>query len=103
MTEEVFACKIDKAIGRSMNLLIDKGKEYSTSHDRLGNFKQTGAMELKEPTETLFSMADKHIAVVAVMVKNPTKYSREEWNSHLDDIRNYTLLLDTLLIDLGVE
>ena len=103
MTEETFNLVVEKAIARSNKLLERKGGEYTSSNDRLINFKQSGAMECVPPTQSLMSMMDKHVASMAIMVKNPTAYTRKEWNQRLDDIRNYTLLCDGLLIDLGIE
>ena len=103
MTEDRFMLEVEKAIARSNKLLERKGKVYTVNDDRLINFKQSGAMELVPPTQSLMSMMDKHIASISTMVKNPTAYTRKDWNGKLDDIRNYTLLLDALLIDVGVE
>ena len=103
MTNDRFLLEVNKAITRSNDLLVRKGDEYTVNDDRLVNFKQAGAMELVPPTQSLMSMMDKHVASIAEMVKMPNAYSAEEWHRKLDDIRNYTLLLDTLLTDLGVE
>jgi len=103
MTEDRFMLEVEKAIARSNKLLARKGKVYTVNDDRLINFKQAGAMELVPPTQSLMSMMNKHVANIAGMVKNPTAYTRKDWNRSLDDVRNYTLLLDALLIDMGVE
>ena len=103
MTNDKFLYEVEKAINRSNELLIKKNLTYTFDEDRLINFKQVGAMELCHPTESLMSMMNKHVARMSAMVKNPDKHSRKEWNSVLDDIRNYTLLCDALLIDIGIE
>lgn len=103
MNYEQFNLEVDRAFNRSKRLLTRKGFEYGIEEDRLIQFKQAGAMECKAPSESLFSMADKHITSIAHMVKDPTKYSKKEWNRKLDDLRNYTFLLDALLTDMGIE
>ncbi len=103
MNNDKFMLVTEKSIARSNKLLDRKGLVYTVNDDRLINFKQVGAIELKSPTESLMSMMNKHVAAASSMVKEPTKYTRKHWNSVLDDIRNYTILLDALLIDMGIE
>jgi len=103
MNNQEFMMEVEKSFIRSKQLLLRKEHEYSSGGDRLIQFKKTGAMESKYPTETLFTMADKHISSIADMVKNPTSYSLKQWNSKITDLRNYTFLLDALLRDLEIE
>ena len=103
MTNEEFMLEVEKSFIRSKKLLLKKEKEYSGGRDRLIQFYKTGVMENKQPTETLFSMADKHISSIADMVANPEKYTLRQWNSKVTDLRNYTFLLDALLRDMGIE
>jgi len=103
MNNDKFLLETEKAIARSNKLLVKKNLTYTFNNDRLGNFKQVGDLELCSSTRPLMSMMNKHVARMAIMVKDPTSHSRKEWNAVLDDIRNYTLLCDALLIDLGVE
>jgi hypothetical protein len=103
MDSETFMNTIDTANLRSRRILMKKGDEYTFDKDRLAQFKRTAAMEEKEPTETLFTMADKHISSIADMVKRPHSFTLKQWRAKLDDLRNYTLLLDALILDIGVE
>lgn len=103
MTNEQFEIEMEKSFLRSKQIIGKKKLEYASDTDRLHNFKQTAAMESKPPTETLFSMADKHIASIADMVKDPHKYTLKQWHSKTVDLRNYTILLEAVLIDIGVE
>lgn len=103
MNNEQFEIEMEKSFLRSKQILRKKKLEYASSTDRLHNFKQTAAMEDKYPTETLFSMADKHIASIATMVKQPLNYTFKQWHEKTVDLRNYTILLEAVLVDIGVE
>jgi len=103
MTNEEFQIEVEKAILRSKQILNKKEKEYSDGRDRLCQFKQVGTLNDIAPTEALWGMASKHISSLASMVKSPTSYNLKQWREKLNDLRNYTLLLDALLIDIGVE
>jgi len=48
-------------------------------------------------------MASKHISSIAGMVKDPSSYNLKTWREKVTDLRNYTILLDALLIDLEVK
>ncbi len=100
MTNERFLEIVKESIERSNALLEVKGKEYGTEDDRLVQFKTIAALEGRLATEALFTLVAKHITSVALMVKDPLKFSDRNWDDKLDDIRNYTLLLTALLKDL---
>jgi hypothetical protein len=103
MTNEEFKIELEKSFIRSKQTLMRKEVEYSDGVDRLVQFKKTGTMESKAPTETLFTMMDKHFSSLSDMVKDPKQYSIKKWNEKIGDLRNYTFLLDALIRDLGVE
>lgn len=103
MTEDQFMNLVDMATLRSRKLLQRKALEYQEGDDRLSQFKKMGAMEDKPSTECLFTLMDKHITSIAKMVKHPTLYNSKMWRGKLDDIRNYAVLLEGVLADIGVE
>jgi len=103
MKNEVFTTTVLEAFRRSLDILSKKEKEYSDGKDRLIQFKKTAVMESRQPTETLFSMADKHITSIADMVKDPMNYTLKQWRAKLDDLRNYTFLLDALITEMKEE
>jgi len=103
MTDEQFLIEIERAYLRSKSLLTKKAKEYSRGGDRLGHFHRAAAAQSILPTEALMGMAMKHIISIADMVKNPLDYTTGQWHEKLDDLRNYTFLLDALLVDLKEE
>ena len=99
MTNEEFAIEMENSINRSNRVLIKKGKEYSGMFDRLENFKRAGAAQNILPEEALFAMAMKHIVSIADMTKHPTDFTLQQWHEKTGDLRNYTILLEALLID----
>lgn len=99
MTNEEFAIEVENSINRSKNVLIKKGKEYSGEIDRLENFKRAGAAQNILPTEALYSMAMKHIISIANMVSKPSEFTLQQWYEKTGDLRNYTILLEALLLD----
>lgn len=103
MTNEDFAVEIDKSAARSKSLLIKKGIEYSQDDDRLGQFYRAGVAQGISPTQALMGMAMKHVTSLADMVKNPSAYPLKKFDEKITDLRNYTILLDALLRDMGVE
>ena len=100
MTNEKFLEEVAKAIERSNDLLNVKGKEYGSEEDRLVQFKVLATLENRNPAESLFSLMAKHVTSIALMVNEPLKHSKAQWDGKLDDLRNYSLLLDTLLTDM---
>lgn len=102
MTNAEFAIEVENSINRSKKVLIKKGFEYSGEIDRLENFKRAGAAQDILPTQALFAMAMKHIVSIADMVKNPDKFTKQQWYEKTGDLRNYTILLEALLLDMEV-
>lgn len=100
MTNEQFQTELEKAFLRSKQLLNEKEKEYSEGKDRFDQFKKASVLNNEPATRSLWGMATKHVTSIADMVKNPTMYSSKIWREKLTDLRNYTFLLDILLIDL---
>lgn len=102
MDNSRFMLEVEKAFLRSKEVLMKKEKEYSDGRDRLIQFKKVAVMESRFPTECLFSMADKHVTSIADMVKNPDNFTTKQWHEKITDLRNYTFLLDALLVDMEV-
>lgn len=102
MTNIEFAIETENSINRSKKTLIRKGKEYSGEVDRLENFKRAGVAQNILSTEALYGMAMKHVISIADMVKHPYDFTLNQWYDKTGDLRNYTFLLEALLIDLEV-
>jgi len=102
MTNEEFMIEVEKAYLRSKKLLIRKEKEYG-GEDRLEQFYRVAMLNKVCATEALWGQTTKHVTSIADMVKDPTSYNLRKWREKLNDLRNYTFLLDALLLDMGVE
>ena len=94
-----FDSVVRDALQRSSDILTEKGQEYSVGDDRLSQFKLAAGLNNVSVPEALWGMATKHISSAASMVKNPSMYNIKTWREKLDDIRNYTLLLEAVLIE----
>jgi len=103
MNKELFMNEVKDSCLRSERVLLKKGDEYSGDKDRLEQFHRAGAAQNINPAQALIGMAAKHFTSICDMSKNPTRYSLKHWREKTTDLRNYTLLLDALLKDLGVE
>ena len=96
--------EVENSHNRSKKLLIRKGEEYSTPDgNRLEQFYRAGAAQGITPTEALVGMVTKHFTSIADMAKDPFSYNLKKWREKVTDLRNYTILLDALLIDMEVE
>ena len=103
MNNENFMIEVEAAFLRSKRVLLRKQEEYAGEHDRLEQFYRVGAAHDIEPTQALIGMAMKHVTSIADMSKHPTLYNSKKWREKLTDLRNYTFLLEALLVDQGIE
>lgn len=103
MEKGLFAIEVEKSFLRSKRVLIKKADEYAVNQGRLGQFYRIAAASDNLPTEALFGMAMKHVTSIADMCKYPKSYNLKKWREKITDLRNYTFLLDALLVDMGVE
>ena len=99
MTKEEFIDFIEDSITRSKSTLIEKGEEYTLGGDRLGQFRIAGMIQGISPIEALVGMAVKHFISIADMAKSPNIFTLDEWYERTGDLRNYTILLEALLLD----
>lgn len=100
MKNEEFMNIVDRANIRSRNLLTKKAVEYGNTDDRLSQFYRVAYIQEELPTQALTGMMMKHVTSVLDMAKAPLGYSQKMWQSKLDDLRNYAILLEALIIDL---
>jgi len=103
MNNEVFELVCEQSIAGSNKLLARKGTEYGEVDDRLIQFKRQAVFENREPTEILITLMNKHVAAMSMMAKHPRNSTPKQWKSRTYDVRNYTLLLDALLKDMGID
>lgn len=93
---------VAEEIEASVEMLKAKAAEYASDTDRLSNFKTAAALRGVSPADALMGMLAKHMVSVADMVKTPNDYAPATWDEKLRDVRNYTILLKGVLIDMGV-
>ena len=103
MDYSTFQIELEKAFLRSKKVLNKKEKEYSEGIDRLDQFKAAAHLNHEAPTKSLWGMATKHVTSIATMCKHPTSYNLKSWREKVTDLRNYTFLLDALLVDMEVK
>jgi len=100
MKNEEFMSIVDKANIRSKSLLTKKAVEYGNTDDRFSQFYRISFIQEELPTQALTGMMMKHVTSVLDMAKDPLGHSQKMWQSKLDDLRNYAVLLEALVIDL---
>jgi hypothetical protein len=103
MNTETFMLELDSAFNRAKRTLTAKASIYAPNLDRLENFKCAAGAQNINPVEALVGMMTKHYVSVCVMAKNPLAYDIKKWNEKLGDLRNYVLLCEALIRDIGVS
>lgn len=103
MNNDLFQIEVENSCNRSKRVLIKKGSEYSGKEDRLEQFYRAGAAQNINPCEALVGMMAKHFTSVCDLAKDPTMHNLKKWREKTGDLRNYTILLEALLLDIGVE
>lgn len=101
MKNEEFMNIVDASNIRGKNLLIKKAVEYGNTDDRLSQFYRVSYIQEETPTQALTGMMMKHVTSVLDMAKDPLAPSLKMWRSKIDDLRNYAVLLEALVIDLN--
>ena len=104
MNNQEFMIEVENSHNRSKRILLKKQSEYTSGDtDRLEQFYRAGAAQDINHCEALIGMATKHFTSIADMAKEPMAYRLKKWNEKLTDLRNYTILLDALIRDIGID
>jgi len=103
MDNQTFTIEIENSNNRSKRVLSKKEKEYSSGRDRLEQFHRAGAAQNINPIEALVGMMTKHFTSVCDYSKDPTSHTLKQWREKTGDLRNYTILLEALLLDLEIS
>ena len=104
MDQATFEIEMEKSFLRSKKLLNKKAKEYAQEGgDRLAQFYRAGLALNESPSDALMGMAMKHVTSIVDMCQDPLIFSLKKWNEKITDLRNYTILLDALVRDLGIS
>lgn len=103
MTNEEFMLEVEASINRAKKTLAYKASVYAPHNDRLENFKCAASVQGINPIQALVGMMTKHYVSVCEMSKNPLYFDLKVWNEKLGDLRNYVLLCEALIRDIGVS
>ena len=104
MNDVEFMRSVYKSYMKSIEVLMNKGREYGEKNNRLVQFYRVAEMANSNPCEALVSMASKHFTSLITMSKHPQSFTMDEWTEKTTDLRNYTYLLEALLKEvLGEE
>jgi hypothetical protein len=82
-----------------LDLLVVKGKEYSTSYDKLHNFKTAATLRHCSVKQALAGMMAKHTVSIYDMCESDEEFSLEKWDEKLTDHLNYLLLLKAIVVE----
>lgn len=93
-----FNTVVQKHVDYCLNVLAEKGKEYSFSDDRLDHFKNAAVEQDTTPKKALWGMLSKHLVSLNGMCKNDSD-SIELWIEKIGDSINYLLLLRALVAE----
>ena len=103
MDNQTFMTEVEDSCNRSKRVLIRKATEYAGDEDRLEQFYRAGAAQNINPCQALLGMATKHFTSICDMANSPYGHKMRKWREKTGDLRNYTILLEALLKDMGVE
>lgn len=99
MTLEKFNCSVSRQLEYCKSLLVQKGKEYAPTTDRLASFKAAGTLQGISSKEALCGMLAKHIVSVYEMCRTQEQYPAEKWTEKITDSINYLLILKAMVDD----
>ena len=97
---ETFEIILTRRMAMVEATLCAKGKEYSTSEDRLINFKVAGALQGISAEKALLGFVAKHIVALYKFVNQPAgEVTDAQWEEKIGDIIVYMVLLEALLAE----
>jgi len=105
MDFKTFDKLVERETQRMKDVMCSKSADYSADDDKLFNFKLAAELDGISPIETLRGMWLKHRTSIRQgldeLVNGKTEYCRSEkwWIEKLTDDRNYSILLQALLIE----
>lgn len=93
--------KVEEFRDSSLRVLTEKGEEYSTSKDKLYNFKHasTIAKQYKmklTPVQAAFGFQLKHLVSIDDIINNRRKFDADVLFEKFGDAINYCILIDAL-------
>lgn len=101
MRDQEFNESITNTLGFSQKMLTQKSSGYSTSDDRLHNFRTAAALNDSTMEQALWGMLTKHIVSLRDMVKTGHAYSTDIWDEKIGDAINYLAILRAIVSETG--
>src|SRR6476646_3084836 len=102
MSGEEFDKVVDNRIKKTLDVLVNKAKEYASDEDRLHNFNKDAAMSNQSREISLLNMLLKHQVSFNDIVEKLDKRilsSKFILNEKIGDIINYYILAEACIIE----
>lgn len=102
MTSIEFDEVVQNRINKTLDVLVNKAKEYANDNDRLHNFNKAASMSNQSRERALLGMLLKHIVSFDDIVEKLDQNilpSESLLNEKIGDIINYYILAEACIID----
>ena len=99
MTHDEFSQLLGEIVNDMERTMASKNHEYAPGKDKLANFKKSARSLGVTPQQCLWYFCQKHLTSVQDIVNGETAYSNELLREKCGDIRNYTVLLEALMLE----
>mgnify|MGYP001290536752 CR=1 FL=1 len=106
MKEEEFLAIMKRMIENEEKIMCCKGMEYTSGDlktDRLANFYRIAKELDQDPKVVCYIYAKKHWDSITNYVKCGKEYSNEKISGRINDLRNYMILLNAIIIEQNKE
>ena len=90
-------------VAEEARILDQKGREYASENDALGNFKKRAVDNGIDPKQILWIFLSKHLDGIKSYIKIGHEISEEPIKGRINDARNYLFLLHCLVEEEKVE
>lgn len=99
MNNAEFSELVNEQLESCKNLLVAKGREYSTEVDKLHNFKVSAELQGTTQRKALGGMMSKHTVSIYDMIQSVNDFPAAVWNEKITDHINYLLLLQAVVTE----
>lgn len=100
MTLDEQIAHFDEFTKKQSDLLLKKGNDYAST-DRLSNFKVGGAICQLSPAQQCLTLIATKVARLGVLLSSDKAPNNESVRDNVIDLANYSVLLDSILEDMG--
>jgi len=99
MNHKKFTKLFERRVALSRDVLASKSAEYSTSDDKLFNFRQAARILDTTPAKALQGMFSKHLVSLFDLISGRTKPSQYLIDEKIGDCINYLILLEAIITE----